>query len=87
MDKLESPLYLRTREDGDRFHPLGMKGSKKVKDFFIDVKIPLEQRKGIPLLISKDKLVWVVGYRIDERFRVDEDTRSILKVRIRESHD
>lgn len=87
LDKLESPLYLRTREDGDRFHPLGMKGSKKIKDFFIDVKIPLEQRKRIPLLISKDKLVWIVGYRIDERFRVDEDTRSILKVRIRESHD
>ncbi len=87
LDKLEKPLYLRTREDGDRFHPLGMKGSKKIKDFFIDVKIPLEQRKRIPLLISKDKLVWIVGYRIDERFRVDEDTRSILKVRIRESHD
>lgn len=87
LDKLEKPLYLRTREDGDRFHPLGMKGSKKIKDFFIDVKIPLEQRKRIPLLISKDKLVWIVGYRIDERFRVDEDTKSIIKVRIRESHD
>jgi len=87
LDKLDSPLYLRTREDGDRFHPLGMKGSKKVKDFFIDVKIPLEHRKRIPLLISKDKLVWIVGYRIDERFKVDEDTRSVLKVRIRESHD
>jgi tRNA(Ile)-lysidine synthase len=83
FDKLEPPLYLRKRERGDRFHPLGMKGSKKVKDFFIDLKIPLEQRKRIPLLISKDKLVWIVGYRIDERFRVDEDTRSILKVRIR----
>ena len=87
FDKLEPPLYLRKRERGDRFHPLGMKGSKKVKDFFIDLKIPLEQRERIPLLMDKDKVVWIVGYRIDERFRVDEDTRSILKVRIRESHD
>ncbi|MFQ6066450.1 MAG: tRNA lysidine(34) synthetase TilS [bacterium] len=87
FNKLESPLFLRTREKGDRFHPLGMAGSKKVKDFFIDLKIPSEQRKRVPLLIGKDKVVWIVGYRIDQRFKVDEDTRAILKVKIRESHD
>jgi tRNA(Ile)-lysidine synthase len=87
FDKLEPPLYLRTREKGDRFHPLGMTGSKKVKDFFIDLKIPLEQRKRIPLLIGKEKVVWIVGYRIDQRFKVDKDTRAILKVKIREPND
>ena len=87
FDKLEPPLYLRTREKGDRFHPLGMKGSKKVKDFFIDLKIPLEQRERIPLLMGKDKVVWIVGYRIDQRFKVDKDTRAILEVKIREAND
>lgn len=84
FDKLEPPLYLRTREKGDRFHPLGMRGSKKVKDFFIDLKIPLEERERVPLLMGKDKVVWIVGYRIDQRFKVDRDTRAILKVKIRE---
>jgi tRNA(Ile)-lysidine synthase len=87
FDKLEPPLYLRKRERGDRFHPLGMKGSKKVKDFFIDLKIPLEQRERIPLLMDKEKVVWIVGYRIDHRFKVDENTRAILKVKIREAND
>ena len=87
FDKLEPPLYLRKRERGDRFHPLGMKGSKKVKDFFIDLKIPLEQRERIPLLMGKDKVVWIVGYRIDQMFKVDKDTRAILKVKIRKAND
>jgi len=87
FDKLEPPLYLRTREKGDRFHPLGMKGSKKVKDYFIDLKIPLERRERIPLLMDKDKVVWIVGYRIDQRFKVDKDTRAILKVKIHEVND
>ena len=87
LDKLKPPLYLRTREKGDRFHPLGMEGSKKVKDFFIDLKIPLERRKRIPLLIGKDRVVWIVGYRIDERFKVDKDTKAILKVKIYEVNE
>ncbi len=87
FDKLEPPLYLRTREKGDRFFPLGMKGSKKIKDFFIDLKIPLEQRERIPLLMGKDKLVWIVGYRIDQRFKVNKNTRTILKVKIHEAND
>ena len=82
FDKLESPLLLRKRKEGDRFYPLGMKGSKKIKDFFIDLKLPMEKREIIPLLVSKDRIVWVVGYRIDRRFKVDNNTRKILKIKI-----
>jgi len=84
FDKLEPPLLLRERKKGDKFCPLGMKGSKKIKDFFIDLKLPLEKRKMIPLLVSKDRIAWVVGYRIDERFKVDSNTRRILKIKILE---
>jgi len=82
FDKLELPLFLRSRKEGDRFFPLGMRGSKKVKDFFIDLKLPMERRKMVPLLISKDRVVWIVGYRVDERFKVDSNTRKILAIKI-----
>ncbi len=87
FDKLVLPLFLRGREKGDRFTPLGMKGSKKVKDFFIDLKVPLQKRERVPLLISKGKVVWVVGYRISECFKVDKETKRILKIRISKADD
>ena len=64
-----------------------MKGSKKVKDFFIDLKVPTEKRERVPLLISKGKVVWVVGYRISECFKVDKETKRILKIRISKADD
>jgi len=87
FDKLELPLFLRKKEKGDRFTPLGMEGSKKVKDFFIDLKVPSQKRERVPLLISKGKVVWVVGYRISECFKVDKETKKILKIRISKTND
>lgn len=87
FDKLELPLFLRKKEKGDRFTPLGMEGSKKVKDFFIDLKVPSQKRERVPLLISKGKVVWVVGYRISECFKVDKETKRILKIRISKTND
>ena len=77
--KLSYPLIIRNVEPGDRFVPLGMTGHKKVKDFFIDLKIPSEMRRSTPLLLSKDKPIWICGYRVDERFKVTPDTKKILK--------
>lgn len=82
FDKLRPPLLLRSRKEGDRFYPLGMKGSKKVKDFFIDLKIPMRKREKIPLLVNGGKVACIVGYRIDERFKIDNNTRKILAIRI-----
>ena len=79
-DKLTFPLTLRRWKQGDYFYPLGMKSRKKLSDFFIDTKIPRTEKSKIWLLCSDDKIVWVVGHRIDERFKVDEGTRRIYKV-------
>jgi tRNA(Ile)-lysidine synthase len=82
-DKLQYPLILRNFRPGDRFVPLGMAGHKKIKDFFIDLKIPSEMRVLTPILVSQDTPVWICGYRIDDRFKVSSETKRILKVAIR----
>ncbi len=76
--KLKWPLQLRFRRPGDRFQPLGMKGAKKLKDFFIDCKIPRQERQGVPLLCDGEKICWVVGMRLDQRVKVDSNTGQIL---------
>lgn len=82
-EKLQYPLILRNFRPGDRFVPLGMVGHKKIKDFFIDLKIPSEMRVLTPILLNQDTPVWVCGQRIDDRFKVTSETRRILKVAIR----
>jgi tRNA(Ile)-lysidine synthase len=79
-EKLRFPLILRTFKAGDRFIPFGMKGHKKLKDFFADLKVPLEQRRSTPILCCGDSLVWVCGFRIDDRFKVTPTTKSVLKI-------
>ena len=81
-DKLQYPLILRNFRPGDRFVPLGMVGHKKIKDFFIDLKIPSEMRAVTPILVNRDTPVWICGHRIDDRFKVTSETRRILKVAI-----
>ena len=76
-------LVVRTFLDGDRFVPLGMESSVKLKDFFISRKIPLHQRRRIPLLLSDRNIVWVFGQRIDERYKVTGSTRRVLKATVR----
>lgn len=78
--KIIFPLTLRKWQEGDWFIPLGMKGKKKISDFLIDKKIPLHLKKVIFLLSSDDKIVWVVNHRADDRFKITETTKQILKV-------
>ena len=82
--KVSSPLIVRSMEQGDWFIPLGMQGKKKLHDFFIDEKVPFYKRSSIPLLVGGDSIVWVMGHRLDERFKLDNDTKKILKVEIKE---
>jgi tRNA(Ile)-lysidine synthase len=78
LDKLKFPLVLRTWEEGDYFKPLGMKGKKKLSDFMIDTKIPLNLKKEQEVILSGDDIVWVVGKRIDERYKLTDSTKHIF---------
>lgn len=81
-NQLNEELYIRNRMPGDRFMPLGMTGTKKLKDFFIDLKIPREERDQIPLIATKNDIVWVVGYRMNEKYQCTEHTKDILIIEI-----
>jgi len=83
-EKVRYPLMIRNNRPGDRFVPHGMTGRKKLKDFFIDRKIPRERRAGVPLLVQGDSVLWVCGYRTDDRFRVHPETGRILRVDLME---
>ncbi|MEQ2129757.1 tRNA lysidine(34) synthetase TilS [Caldanaerobacter subterraneus KAk] len=79
-DKIKGEIVVKSREDGDRFSPLGMRGTKKLKEFFIDEKIPREERDYIPLVAIGKEIVWVVGYRMSEKFKVDKNTLKVLVI-------
>jgi tRNA(Ile)-lysidine synthase len=81
-ESLQFPLKMRNFRPGDRFCPLGVKGTQKLKDFFIDHKVPRFERPKVPLLISDEMIAWIVGYRIDDRVKVTEKTRKVLKVKV-----
>ncbi len=80
LSKIKGKLFFRNRKQGDRFSPFGMSGSKKIKDYFIDEKISKDVRDKIPLLIDEKNILWVVGYRNSEDYKVTKDTERILKI-------
>ena len=82
LDKLKWPLKARNFRTGDKFIPLGVNGFKKVKDIFIDNKIPSEERKKIPILVSRGDIVWVYGIRIDDRYKINQETKRILRCKV-----
>ncbi len=79
---IQFPLTLRHWLHGDYFYPLGMEQMKKVSDFFVDTKVPLPQKERIWILASGRKIVWIVGHRIDHRFRITEETSKVLVLRV-----
>jgi tRNA(Ile)-lysidine synthase len=81
FDKLVWPLVIRNPRPGDRFRPLGMKGSKKVSRFFIDRKIPKALRSHIPLVLSGGKIVWIAGMEIGQAFSLDPQSSRILEMK------
>ena len=75
-------MVVRFWERGDRFIPLGMRGRKKLQDFFVDARVPRDQRWTVPLVVSGGEIAWVVGFRVDERFKVTDSTQRILRLRV-----
>jgi tRNA(Ile)-lysidine synthase len=83
VDVLGESPFIRTWREGDRFQPLGMRGEKKLQDFFVDEKVPRRQRGRVPLLCAADgRIVWVVGCRIAEPFKVTDATRRVVRIRV-----
>lgn len=80
-DKIEQPLFLRSRVDGDRFAPAYMQGTKKLKDYFIDIKLPVVERNLVPVLASKQEIYALLGYRLARNASVDSATRNILVIK------
>jgi tRNA(Ile)-lysidine synthase len=80
LEKLTFPLRFRKWEQGDYFYPFGMKGKKKVSKFFKDEKIPLTEKQDVWILESGGDIVWIVGHRADDRFKVTEQTTTILRL-------
>ena len=76
--KLQFPLEVRKWKPGDRFMPLGMKGFKKISDFLVDQKVPASDKNDICVLCSGDDIAWVIGWRIDNRFRITDKTTTIM---------
>lgn len=85
-DKLTFPLKIRKWKAGDWFCPLGMNKKKKLSDFMIDEKIPLNLKERVLVLSSGDSIVWVLGHRIDNRFKLTDKSREVLEVKAH-SHD
>lgn len=78
-NRIAMPLLVRTRRPGDRFQPLGMSGTKKLADFFIDEHVPREGRDRIPIVVTAgDELVWVGGHRLADKYRVSSATSTVL---------
>lgn len=84
LGKVKGRLKLRSWKNGDRFRPLGMKGFKNLSDFFIDNKVSVTEKKKIPILCEKngkkENIIWVCGFRIDERYKIDNATHQTLKL-------
>jgi tRNA(Ile)-lysidine synthase len=78
FDKTGDKLLVRNRQPSDRFQPLGMSQPKKLNGFMIDAKIPGAWRQRIPIVCSPSQILWVVGWRIDDRVKVSDTTRRIL---------
>ena len=77
FDKLSFPLTLRKWSDGDKFKPFGMQNFKKLSDFFVDEKYSILDKQKQWILCSGDDIVWLVGKRIDDRYKIDTNTKKV----------
>lgn len=78
--KMTFPLMIRARECGDFFYPHGFGKRKKLQDYLVDEKVPRDERGQIPVLLSGSDIIWIAGYRSDERFRPSDDTKKYLRL-------
>jgi len=85
LEKLIFPMTVRKWLPGDRFYPLGMTQSKKLSDLLIDIKVPVNLKENIQVLVSDENIVWVVGYRVDDRYKITKKTKNVLEIEVTEN--
>jgi tRNA(Ile)-lysidine synthase len=79
---LSFPLTLRKWKEGDHFYPLGMQNKKLLSDFFIDLKLSIAEKENTWLLVNQDEIIWILGHRIDNRYKITTKTTRVLKVKL-----
>jgi len=80
LTKTGRSLAVRRRQPGDRFHPLGMAHSRKLQDFMVDAAVPRTWRDSVPIVCCADRIAWVVGWRMDDRFKITGNTQQVLRL-------
>lgn len=83
LDKIKGDITIRSRKNGDKIRPLGMRGSKKVKDILIDEKIPREKRELVPIVCDSEQIMWVCDYKMGENHKIDANTENVFMISIR----
>ena len=82
-DLVQGTLAVRNRRPGDRFRPVGLNGSKKLQDLFVDRKVARSQRDAVPIVVDADgRIVWVAGFGIDEAFRLTDAAQGVLLLKL-----
>lgn len=79
-NKIKGSLRVRKKKNGDKFFPYGMKGSKKLKDFFIDEKISKFERENVPIITDEEEIIWVAPYRMSENYKVEKKSCAIISI-------
>ncbi len=82
-EKIHFPLKIRLWQDGDKFQPLGMAGEKKLSDFLIDLKMPINQKRKQYVLLSDEDIIWVIGQRINHKYRITENTKQAIRFELK----
>jgi len=82
-DQCGDRLFVRFWQKGDRFQPLGMSGERKLSDFFVDLKLTVDQKRRVPLVCNQKRIVWVAGYRIDEHVKIRQGTKRVYKLELK----
>jgi tRNA(Ile)-lysidine synthase len=79
-DRISGNFQLRRWKAGDKFFPIGLKGTKKISDFLNEQKITSSKKKDQLILTNKGQIVWVLGLRLDERFKITSDTKKVIEL-------
>lgn len=81
-DKIKFPVIVRARKEGDYFYPFGFGKRKKLQDFFVDEKVPRDERDSIPIIENQGEIVCIVGYRLDDRYKIEHNTKKCIEIKL-----